>query len=292
MVEARRRQRRVLDSRASLDEDGERRRKKTKGRSREEDEGKEQRFGVFMLGFLGLLIVSSFVEMGLAVRARHAFGGTSGLIGVVVGMALLAFGFLVSKTAREKSWMFATLRRFGLCWLVWLFLLISIRIATFRPDNRYTMFPKRCLVSPEGCTRVSRLRPFRNEGLDVFEAPVQVDDLIRLVVQWVDASSNRNVLSIQQSEPFVHIHVEEMTKTFGFPDSLSLLTYCNETSGLSELWAHSEVRLGKGDSEANYRRIRNLWSFLRNATLKEVKHSACHPIAKNPPKYNRIKRNN
>ncbi len=228
----------------------------------------------------GLALASTgLIEVFLAIRHGHVFGI---ILGVVATQWAIAMLLKISTDPRRKR--IPLMERQPIrqwCLVGFLVVLIGIRLATWNLDTRYRLFPKECLVSKEGCVRIVGMRdfPVRNENLEPLIMDLsaqQVENIIMSIhedsyaVKW----ASKTVVEDQKE---IHLHYQETTRIFGFPDNVAIKIFCDENEK-ANLWVHSEVRLGRGDLGKNYQRVESL--------LNEIKHKASryHEIIEPSPR--------
>jgi hypothetical protein len=200
--------------------------------------------------FLGIL---SSAEIFLALRHGHIFGVLCGVVGTQWAIAKLLKWYTDPAARKKRSPLYTKSSAREIGFVAFICILVGIRVVTYSVDQRYRIFPETCLVSEMGCARNLDAREF-----EVGLTAQQVYSIVQGItsesysIKWISST-------VDQEKREIHLHYQETTRIFGFPDNVSIRIFCDSEDRV-QFWVHSELRLGEGDMGKNRERVKSLLS--------------------------------
>ena len=130
------------------------------------------------------------------------------------------------------------------------YLLIVNFIYFLSPNKKWNEFPKKCLNSTK-CTRVAdvNIRGYGLKPIPTKENPILVQESIEKML-----TEKTKMRILNSKEGF--IHAVDITPFFRFHDDVAIKIF--ETEDITNIWLHSQSRLGIYDLKVNEKRIQLL----------------------------------
>lgn len=195
----------------------------------------------------------SLLSTGTAV-AEVALGG---YVGHLPGVALGVSSLLLNTVFKSLPNDIALLQPVAAGVNTFTIVLLLVRLATLFPDQRYlTSFPDNVAHS-SGCTRIAPTRKNKDYGLQVPKFNASVDEVQRTVRSWI-LSQPRSKIFFEEPG---YLYAQSLSFLFGFPDNVGVKIF-KGSDGKTEVWVQSELRVGEGDLEVNYKRVKALVEHL------------------------------
>eukprot|EP00752_Nemacystus_decipiens_P012653 g11207.t1 len=194
------------------------------------------------------------LESAAALAAGHAPG-------VAVGIAAVLWSTVLKAPIAGSSGAIKSVA--GVAGTVLTFLtvaLLGVRTFTAGPDTRYIESFPTDIAHPRGCTRVAEVGG--NKGIAVPKFKASVTEVQDVAKAWLESQPRTKI----ETDTPGYLHAKSLSFLFGFPDSVGVKVFKNK-AGATEVWVQSELRIGDGDLNVNYKRMEALLGHL-GANLK------------------------